>query len=372
MPRPPPTSGSPASLAGWVQRRWRDAVLTTDAGKRRALAGATLVIIGVIGVVDFLTGFNVSVFVFYCLPVVLGTAAQGRRFGLLTAALCVTTQVVSDFASGAHFASLAVPVWNAGIALGTFVVIVWLFATVLSLQQEMQERVRQRTAALAAEIAERERLERSLLDVSERERSAIGRELHDDLGQHLTGTAFAGRVLEEKLQARQIPEDSDARKVVALIEEGIEKTRRLARGLVLPDIPREGLVASLRGLAAEASSQFQIDCEFRPEGQLPPVGGQASLHLLRIAQEALSNAVRHGRARRIVITLAGGPDRLELSVRDHGRGLPAAADRRPGLGLHIMAHRARVLGGEFSVEKAPGGGTVVVCRLRPNLVSHDT
>ena len=371
MLRPPSPPRTPASLATWVQRRWQGAVLTTDPQRRRRLAAETLVLIGVIGVFDYLTGTNVSVFVFYCLPVVLGTAAQGWRFGLVVAVLCVATQVASDFASGAYYGNLAVSIWNAGIALGTFMVIVWLFATVLTLQQEMQERVRQRTSALVAEIAERERLEKSLLEVSERERSSIGRELHDDLGQHLTGTAFAGRVLEEKLQALRLAEEEDARKIVALIEEGIEKTRRLARGLVLPEIPQEGIVSSLSGLAAESSSQFHVDCEFRLEGQPPPVGAEAALQLLRIAQEAVTNALRHGRARRIVITLSHRPEGLELAIRDNGRGLPPLADRRPGLGLHIMAHRARTLGGEFSIEKAAAGGTLAVCRVPANPVSHE-
>jgi signal transduction histidine kinase len=342
---------------------WREVTLTADPRRKRMLAVITLVLVPVIGTFDFLTGYEISLFLFYCLPVVLGTAALGWRFGILTSVLSVLTALVTDYAAGAHYSNPTVPMWKGLLAFTTYLIFVWLFDTVQTLQHEMQERVRQRTAALTAEIAERERLEKSLLEISERERATIGRELHDNLGQHLTGTAFAGQVLGEKLQVLGLPEEADARKIVALIEEGIEKTRRLAKGLVLAEIQQEGLVSALRGLAADASNQFQLDCQFRLEGECRLIDSNEAMHLLRIAQEAVNNAVRHGKARRIVIALTCLPDCLELIVRDYGAGLPPAAGRGEGLGLHIMAHRAQIIGGEFFIENATDGGTVVCCRL---------
>jgi signal transduction histidine kinase len=323
----------------------------------------TLALVLVIGLLDFEAGFEVSLFLFYCLPVVLGTAALGWRFGILTSLLSVLTALTGDFVAGAHFSGPLVPVWKGLLALTTYLIFVWLFDTVQTLQQEMQERVRQRTAALTAEIAERERLEKTLLEISERERTSIGRELHDNLGQHLTGTAFAGQVLGEKLQAMGLAEQSDAWKIVGLIEESIEKTRRLAKGLLLAEIQQEGLVSALRGLATDASSQYQLACEFQPDGQFDLAGSSTAMHLLRIAQEAVSNAARHGKARRIVIVLKSRPDHLELQVRDDGTGLPPPAARGPGLGLHIMAHRTQIIGGEFFIENAAVRGTLIRCRL---------
>ena len=348
---------------------WRSTLLQGDTSNRGRFALITLALVLLIGTFDFLLGFEISLLALYCLPVVLGTAAFNWKFGVLVAVTCVVTWVAGDLASGATYANWAVLGWNALIALSTYLVIVWLFATVQVLQREMQERVRQRTAALTAEIAERERLEKILLEISERERTSIGRELHDNLGQHLTGTAFAGQVLGEKLRALGLPEQADAARIVALIEEGIEKTRHLAKGLFLEDFQQTGLAAALRELAADTAAQYRIACEFHLEGdELADTRG-ATGHLLRIAQEAVRNAVRHGRAPRIVITLACRPAAVALTVRDFGTGLPPPASRGDGLGLRIMAHRTQILNGEFSLESPAGGGTLVRCRLS-NPSSH--
>jgi signal transduction histidine kinase len=363
MPTPAPDPPTRGPVIRWLKGLWRDMLLSSDPRKRRRLAAATLVLMAIIGVLDFLLGFEVSLRAFYFLPVVLGTAALGWRFGVVMSGIGVVTSVVGDLAAGAQYSNWVIPWWNALIALSTYLVIVWLFTTVRGLQLEMQERVRQRTAALTAEIAERERLEKILLDISERERANIGRELHDNLGQHLTGTAFAGQVLGEKLQALGLSEQADAWKIVALIEEGIEKTRHLAKGLLLEEIQRDGLVDALRELAAETSRQFHVACEFQLEGECHVAGSGVALHLLRIAQEAVRNGVRHGKAQPLGSRLAGRPDGLELRVQDDGPGLPPPGGRGAGLGLRIMAHRAQIIGGEFFIEAPPGGGTVVRCRL---------
>lgn len=349
----------------WLQGIWLDVPPAADSRKRQRQAAGSLVLLVLIGVLDYKLGYEISLRSFYFLPVVLGTVALGWRFGVVLAITSVALWIAGDLAAGATFSSWLIPCWNALIALSTYLVIVWLFATVQSLQREMQEKVRQRTAALTAEIAERERLEKVLLEISEQERSSIGRELHDNLGQHLTGTAFAGQVLGEKLRALGLAEQKDAGKIVTLIEEGIEKTRRLAKGLLLEEIQRDGLVDALRELAAETAGQFNVECEFRVEGECHIARGGVALHLLRIAQEAVRNGIQHGKAQHVFITLTSGPDSLELRVRDDGAGLPAPAGRRAGLGLSIMAHRAQIIGGEFLIEAAPGGGAVVICRL-PN------
>jgi signal transduction histidine kinase len=354
-----------------LQNFWRDTLLSSDPARRRRLLLATFLLVLVLGLLDYLTGFEVSLLVFYCIPVLLGTAAFGWRLGVTVSIASVASEAIGDIAAGAHYQSWVVPFWKPFIALSTYLVIVWLFATVRTLQAEMQERVRQRTEALSAEIAERERLERILLDISQRERSSMGRELHDNLGQHLTGTAFAGQVLGEKLQILGLAEQADAWRLVALIEEGIEKTRHLAKGLLVEQIQPEGLVDALRELATDLSVQFRVVCEFRAEGDCRIADAGVPIHLLRIAQEAARNGVRHGKAKRVVIALTGRNGRLELSVRDHGGGLPPAGRRGDGLGLRIMAHRAQIIGADFAVEAAPDGGTVVTCRLPAASHSHD-
>jgi signal transduction histidine kinase len=222
--------------------------------------------------------------------------------------------------------------------------------------------VQQRTLDLRRVIAERERLEVALLESGERERRRIGHDLHDGLGQHLTGTALAGQVVVEKLQAKQLEEGADVKKLVEHIEEGIEMTRRLAKGLLLAEIPPAALLGALRDLAAEVSSEFPARCDFRHEGEVAIRDTAAATHLFHITREAVHNAVHHGRARHIAISLSAATPALTLTVRDDGSGLPPREQRKQGLGLSIMAHRAEIIGWSFHIAAEPGGGTVVTCR----------
>jgi signal transduction histidine kinase len=329
---------------------------------RGTAAVAIFCLMFAIGVLDYFTGFEVSFLVFYFLPVALAVTAFGWRIGVLTAIVSVTVWLAGDFAAGAHYANRLVPWWNATIAFGTYLVLIALLARLLATQREMEERIRQRTVALTDEIAERERLEKVILGISERERRNLGHDLHDGLGQHLTGTSLTGQILVEKLQARNAEEAADATRIVTLIEEAIEQTRRLAKGLVLADIERDGLSAALQELALTSTVQSRVACEFHCDGT-PTLDEGTTVHLYRIAQEAVSNALRHANARRIEIALAASGSGLTLTVRDNGAGLPALAAGGRGLGLRIMAHRATIVGASFAIGPAPGGGTLMTCRL---------
>jgi signal transduction histidine kinase len=350
-------------LRYWRADFWPRVVAGQDAALRRWLIAATLVLVALIGAADFLTGFQVSLLVFYFLPVSLAVAAAGWRFGAFIAGLSVATWLVGDFAAGAHFANLLIPAWNAEIALGTYLILIWLLHSIVALHREMDERVRQRTAALTAEIAERERLEKAVLEIGERERRSLGRDLHDGLGQHLTGTALVAQALAARLAAGHAAEAAEAHKVVTLVEDGIEQTRQVAKGLLLGEIERDSLAAALQELAAttRTATSLACQCHCAIDPLLPEVG--VATHLYRIAQEAVRNAVRHGRPQRVDITLTERADGLLLQVKDDGAGLAATGERRPGLGLRIMAHRAAIIGASFSIEAPPGGGTLVSCRL---------
>ena len=343
-------------------QRW----LTLAASSRQqgpliaVIAGLVLAI----GVVDFVMGFETSLLVFYFLPVCLAVALRGRWFGVATAVASVATWVAGDFAAGATFSNSLVPWWNAVIALGTYLVLIWLLSSLLALQAQLEQRVQQRTAALRSEIAERERLEKILLETSERERRSIGHDLHDGLGQHLTGTAVTGQILLEKLRERNAAEVGDVQNLIGLVKAAIEQTRRLAKGLLLAEISPEGLPAALQELAATTKEQFRVECRFDGSAVAPALAGGAATHLYRIAFEAVRNAVKHGRPRLIMITLGeGAVGELTLMVRDDGIGLPPVGGCGEGLGLRIMAHRAEIIGASFALESPTGGGTVVACRL---------
>ena len=215
-----------------------------------------------------------------------------------------------------------------------------------------------------AELKLRE-LEHEILRVSEAEQRRIGHDLHDGLGQQLAGIRFMTSALQGKLAAKSLPEAAEAAQIEEMAVEAIRQARGLARGLCPVEPEEGGLAAALEQLAASIESTSRVSCSLVCE-HAPPIREPATaLHLYRIAQEAASNAIRHGRPKRIVIRLDGAGGRGTLTVRDDGVGLPAEATRGEGLGLRIMEHRASVIGGSLEVRPHDEGGTVVTCTFRP-------
>jgi PAS domain S-box-containing protein len=210
------------------------------------------------------------------------------------------------------------------------------------------------------DISERKRLEQTILEIGEMERRRIGQDLHDGLGQHLTGVAFMGKVLQDRLAEVSLPEAIEAGKIVELVNEAIRMTRELARGL-LPVAPEaRGLISAFEHWVAEVSEMFHVDCRFDCPDPVLFHGEARADHLYRLAQEAVTNAIRHGRARCIVIGLAVVKGGGALTVRDDGRGFDRVPGNR-GLGMRTMNYRARMIGGSLSVQSSPGNGTVVRC-----------
>lgn len=346
---------------GELLHRWIDQPVTRHQGYLIALIAA--LVLGV-GLVDYLTGFEVSLLIFYFIPVCLAVAGIGWRTGLATAVASVATWIAGDFFAGAHYRGLFVPVWNALIALSAYCVVVWLFSNLVAMHREMEERIRQRTADLTEEITERQRLEKAVLEISERERRSIGHDLHDGLGQHLTGTALIGKALVARMHEGRRDATADVERIVTLVEKGIEQSRALAKGLLLAEIERDGLTDALQELALSTRMQFNVACEFTQDGEVSLEENGSANHLYRIAHEAVRNAIRHGHAKNIQVDLSAHEGILELVVRDDGIGLAPAQERTDGLGLRIMAHRASMIGGRLAVERSPDGGTQVVCRVR--------
>jgi signal transduction histidine kinase len=339
--------------------------LTNQFEKRSKIFSATVsvALVAVIGVVDYLAGYAIFFSAFYLLPVALAAWFVGRSFGIVISISSVIVSIAGDYAAGAHYPSVFVPIWNGAIALTVYLVVVKTLTSLRGLHNELEERVRQRTTALASEMQERARLEKEILEVSEREQRRIGHDLHDGLCQHWTATAMAGQVLGEKLAAKSLPEAADAKEVVKLVEDGINLTRNLAHGISPPEMESEGLVTALREFAANISKMFKIGCALDCES--PPVIDDmaTATHLYRIAQEAVNNAIRHGKPRQIVISLSRQKGRVELTVEDDGGGLPDDWQKNRGLGTRIMAHRAAMIGGTFSIEPNPTGGTFVKCTI---------
>jgi signal transduction histidine kinase len=328
------------------------------------IAAASILLALCIGEFDYATGTLISLSAFYLLPVSLAAWFVDAGFALFIAVLCVAVSVAGNMVNGdASFASPFLIAWNGTVQFTSFVVVVLVLVKLRDLNRELESRVRDRAAALTREIAERERLQHLLLEASEQEQRRIGQDLHDGLGQHLAGTAIAGQVLREKLERRQLQEASDAEKVVELIEEGVSLTRRSAKGLYPVDLNAEGLMLALEEFATTTGRLFDVNCRFVCESPVLIHSAATAEHLFRIAQEATRNAIQHGGARTITIELNTLEEGLELRIEDDGIGLPSKPSGTGGMGLRIMAHRARMIGANFHIGARPEGGTAVVCQL---------
>ena len=332
---------------------------------RIVLIAIAFVIVAFVGSVDYLTGHDLSFSVFYLLGVALAVWFVGKGFGAFVSVLSVAVWLAGDLAAGAEFSSPLIPVWNGLILLTFYLVVVWLLARLRSFHHGLEEQVRDRTAQLTEEMAERERLERELLEISEREQRRIGQDLHDGLCQHLTGATLAGQVLQEKLAALNLSATADASKLVEIVQEGINLSRRLAKGLYPVELEADGLMLALEDYAATTSKLFKVCCRF--ECDLPVLIHDPATagHLYRIAQEAVGNAIKHGKARNILIRLEADETGNELSIADDGAGLPDPLPKERGMGLRIMAHRSAMIGGKFTVRRGDTGGTLVTCELQP-------
>jgi PAS domain S-box-containing protein len=217
--------------------------------------------------------------------------------------------------------------------------------------------------ATGIDITERKRLEQAVLEISVREQRRIGQDLHDGLGQHLTGIAFMSKVQEQKLAEKGLPDAEDAAKIVRLVNEAIEKTRELSRGLLPVLSESRGLMSALQQFAGEVEHLFGISCRFLCVAPVLIHDDAVATHLYHITQEAVNNAIKHGKARSIVIALGAGSGRGALTISDNGSGLGKVSAGSKGMGLHIMNYRARMIGGVLDIGQSKPHGTVVTCRF---------
>jgi signal transduction histidine kinase len=213
------------------------------------------------------------------------------------------------------------------------------------------------------------KLQRQILEVGEEERQRIGHDLHDGLGQQLTGISLFSESLAQQAASGRQPTDADVERITKLASDAVRHTRELARNLSPLTLEHEGFVAAMEELAETAATLFGINCEWDFTAEALPLEPKRALHLYRIVQEAISNSVKHGKAKRVRISAATVGNELTLIVADDGSGLSRKTISDPGLGLRIMAYRARMVGAQLSAERAgEAGGTIVRCTCRLDAV----
>jgi signal transduction histidine kinase len=248
-----------------------------------------------------------------------------------------------------------------------------LLATVRQ-AQERQMLIRE-NASLAAsakrETSRRERAERELrnlegriADYTAREQERIGQELHDVLGQQLTDAGLIAKSIQNRVGekgARDLREDIG--ELIRAVQEGQEEVRRLAKGLCGARMDSRGLMLALDDLVISATRRTGIEVFLECDGDTFIHDALVSNHLYYIAQEAVSNAIRHGKPGRIVVVLKTENGRISLEVRDDGIGFAGERTGKQGMGLRIMRYRAERVGARFSIRSSPTRGTTVSCTL---------
>jgi signal transduction histidine kinase len=228
---------------------------------------------------------------------------------------------------------------------------------------EVQLGDRQLFTGIVRDISERRKLEKEILNISEQERRRIGQDLHDGLGQMLTGIGLLGQNVARQLESEDHALAGDVAEITDLIKEADQYARDLARGLTPVDVDANGLSQALQRLSDNAVRLFDVPCTFEEVGTALVHDSTTATHLYRIAQEAVSNAVRHGDATQITIILASGPDQIRVRIQDDGIGFDPKEVDGPGMGIHIMNYRARIVGGNLEINTDPGDGTTVTCTL---------
>ena len=219
---------------------------------------------------------------------------------------------------------------------------------------------------IARDISLRKRLEQEILNISEREQSRVGQDLHDGLCQELAGIAFLAEGLKDDLAAGKLPTaaaSAGAGEIADLIKNAIDEAHGMATGMFPVRIEENGLMSALAELAADTARRFRIDCKFKCAKPVALADSHAATHLYRIAQEAVSNAVKHGRAKLVVIKLSETRGRITLKIEDNGEGILKKI-KQPGMGLKTMHYRAQTIGGLLEIQQRPRRGIAVTCSFQ--------
>jgi signal transduction histidine kinase len=323
------------------------------------IAGMALVMIAIIAWMDYLSGWQISLGVFYGLPILFVVWYMGRRCAIATAGVCMLAWVLSN-GGGNPSLSKGAFAW-ASISRLVYFLAMTIGGAAVRKQREFD-------AARIAALEHARALERDIVNVSEREQRRIGQDIHDGLCQVLAGIGCAAAMLKDELQAKSLPEAKAAEEIEAYIQEAATEARDLARGIfpVLQD--PSGLEPALEELASLTSRLHQRQVEVFYEDGVTIPNPEVSMHLYRIAQEAVANALKHANAKGVSITLGKVGGHLRLTVQDDGPGVPATAfSSSTGMGLRTMKYRAGLIGAHLEIGRGPEGGTLVSCHMQAGI-----
>jgi hypothetical protein len=215
-----------------------------------------------------------------------------------------------------------------------------------------------RVLVVVQDVSERKQLESEIIEIANGERRRLGADLHDGLGQELTGISLMLRSLSKRAALAAFDAAPDLNEIIALVNHAIQSARKMALGISPVTLERGGLLPALQTLIGWSRESYNVDVRLRLSIRDPLlIGESAAAHLYLIVQEAINNAVRHGRAKSITVTLRSNRALVSLSITDDGVGIAESAERRSGMGLKLMEYRAAVIGGVLGIKRLPDGGT---------------
>jgi signal transduction histidine kinase len=309
----------------------------------------------VIAFIDYVTGPEVAIYPFYSIPILLMVWFGDMPSAIVISVLSTIAWWTVDRAVGHVYSSEWLRLWDAIVRLMLFGLVLFAGRSVKRQRDEARSRI---------ELLERsQQLEEEIIDISEREQQRIGRDLHDGVCQYLAAIGFTASMLKQELEKTSPSHASRIGEVASHLRDAATRVRELARGLSPVDRDEGGLESALEELASGTAKLTGISCSFVCPSPVPNLESAPAIHLFRIAQEAVSNALTHGRAKTVVIALDAGDGACSLRVSDDGVGFIPSNTERKGMGLSIMRYRARMIGGELEIQPNSPTGTVVVCTI---------
>jgi signal transduction histidine kinase len=333
-------------------RKTKHAVNTSPV--RWLVLGLCLLGAGVIGILDVETGWELSLFVLYGIPIFFAVWYWTLPVGIVLSLTCTIIWWLANKAENPYTTWWGYQV--AALSRFAYFSIVVVAGMILKKKQDSDK-------AQIEALERTQELEREIVRVSEREQRRIGQDLHDGLCQHLAAIGCAAKSLADDLGNEARPETATARELVELLKGAVVEARDVARGMFPVQIDNLGLAAALDEMACAASKLTNVAVTFLEIGEARIHDPEISMHLYRITQEAMANAISHGKPKHIVITLDRTEEMLRLIIEDDGTGFFITQGETKGMGLRTMAYRARLIGATLEVSERDGPGTCIRCEL---------
>lgn len=348
-------------LPGGAKKRAGDITVRMRASPHWVSLSAPIVLTVLLGWLDHATSWEISWFIFYAFPIILAVWWSGVSGGMAVAIVSGGVWWVANIHSNPYTTQMGYA-WAMINREFYFCVLVFAVNAVRNKQDADAAHIRM--------LEERRQLELDIIKVSEHEQQRIGQDLHDGLCQQLAAIGCAVHALAEDLQTQQSPTAQDAALVVESVQQAVADARDLARGIFPVHVDDSGFSVALKELAANTSRLTGVSIVIQERGEIQIDSPKVAMHLYRIAQEAVANAVRHGRAREIVIALDQRGDVLEMRLEDDGGGMVTEKTSAvTGMGLRTMRYRAQSVGATFEITPRSAGGTCVCCCLKLPAIS---